>query len=87
MFKKIRSLNMSYKKQGYIYFTCLNYQNLSDQQQREILNLCLKAGGEHYGALFELVTSDIGVRKAASKHYISESTLHRIRNKFYSEWD
>lgn len=87
MFKKLRSIHIPYNTQGLIYFTCLNYKNQPFEIQRKINNLCLEVAGEHYRALFALMTDDTrSVRSVAIEHYISETQLYYYRKKFYENW-
>lgn len=86
MFRKMKGLKLPYKQQGLIYFTCLNYENLDEDTQNKIELLCYECAGEYKKALFELVTTCESVTSISLKYYISESTLYRLRNKFYNEW-
>lgn len=87
MFKKMKSLNMSYNKQGLIYFTCANFDSQPPEVQDKILNLCMKIGKEYYQALFDMMTTGKGVLEISNKYYISESTVFRLKRKFYIEWE
>lgn len=78
---------MPYKKQGLIHFTCLNFCDLPEAERQKIAGLCEQVGGREYAkALFDLMTKDIGVRAAAAKYYCDETTLYRMRNRFYEAW-
>ena len=60
----------------------------SPEVQQKIINLCAQIGGEHYAALFEVMTCpDLSVAAVAMRHYIDESTLYRLRKKFYESWE
>ena len=48
MFRYKKSVPVSYERQGYIYFSSRLYRELTEEQQRKLLNLCLQCGGEHY---------------------------------------
>lgn len=85
-FRLSRRLSVPYEKQGYIYFCCLNYEEVTGQQRRRIDSLCKSVGGEHRRALFEYLTSGSGAQKIADKHYISPATLYRLRQKFFESW-
>lgn len=82
-FRVKKSVPLSYEHQGYIYFTSRLCRELPLEQQRCIQNLCAEAGGEHYQALFEFVTTDAGAAAVCRKHFLSESTLERIVRKYY----
>ena len=86
MFKKMRGLKMPYRKQGLIYFTCLNYNEADEETQNKIELLCYECAKEYKKALFELVTTSASVTHIAQKYYISERTLYRLRERFYNSW-
>jgi len=77
---------MSYKEQGMICFTCLNYPILSAYMRRKIDRLCLEVGQEDAQALFSLVTKDESVTKLSRLHYVSERKLYDLRKAFYEKW-
>lgn len=82
-FKKVRSVRLSYAKQGVIYFTCLNYRNLDRNEQEYIKQLCKDIAGGDYRALMDVMTKGVSVRRAAADAYISEKKLYRWRKEFY----
>ena len=87
MFKKKKSINLPYIKQGLIYFTCMNYNDLPQTMQEKISNLCFFVAGEDYAALFELLTNRYkGLEFIASEHYISERRLSDYRKRFYESF-
>lgn len=86
MFRPKQSLQLSYERQGYIYFTSKNYKALSKEKKQRIDELCLKAGGEYHMALFEYVTTDASVTKICLSHHIDDNTLHRAVNRYYMEF-
>ena len=80
MFKKRRGIRLSYEKQGLICFICLDDPN-QPQQIREKID-----------ALFELLTSQKGVRSIVLRRRIagekiSESRMYDLRKAFYEAWD
>lgn len=87
MFKKLRSVRLPYIRQGLIYFTCINYTIQPEHVKQKILNTCLAAGGEYYGALFDMMTHGKTATAVSTEHYISEATAIRIRKKFYEIWE
>lgn len=87
MFKKMYSLKIPYNKQGLIYFTCVNYSIQPPEIQQKILNTCISAGGEHYKALFDMVTTGKSATQISLKYYISERHVFRLKNKFFKEWE
>ena len=80
MFRYKKSVPVSYERQGYIYFASRLYRELTEEQQRKLLNLCLQCGGEHYRALFEFVTA------VCMKHFLSRSTLERAVRRYYESF-
>ena len=47
VFRFKKSIPVGYDKQGYIYFKSLLYYELPEQEQKKILNCCLRSGGRH----------------------------------------
>lgn len=87
-FKKLRGVNLPYNKQGLIYFTCVNVKEMPENVRRKILNLCIEVTGEHYQALYAMLTDDTkNVHGIALEYYISETQLYHYRKKFYEAWD
>lgn len=87
MFKKRRGINIPYNKQGMIYFTCMNIDDMPEHIQNKIINLCNEVGKEHSEVLYQVVTnSNETIRSLAMKYHISEMSLYRFRKKFYESW-
>lgn len=87
MFKKRRGIHIPYNKQGLIYFTCMNIKDMPEEIQQKILNLCIEVSGEHYQALYEVLTNDSkSVLSVSLEYYISETQLYHYRKKFYEAW-
>jgi hypothetical protein len=82
-FKKAIAGEVDYDTQGYIYFVSRMYKKLPAGRQKKILNLCMRAGGEHYQALFAFVTTGEGAVAVCMKYYISQSTLERMVRRYY----
>lgn len=83
MFRYKKSVPVSYARQGYIYFKSRCYRELPEQEQHALLNLCIEAGGAHYRALFDFLTTDEGADAICLRHNISRSTLERAVRKYY----
>lgn len=83
MFRYKSGINVSYNRQGYIYFTSRRYNELPPEEQQEIISLCLASGGEYYQALFEFVTTDVTATALCLRHHVSKSTLYRCVRKYY----
>lgn len=83
MFRYKSGINVSYNRQGYIYFISRRYKELCPEEQQEIVNLCAESGGEYHQALFEFVTTDVTATALCLRHHISKSTLYRCVRKYY----
>ena len=87
MFKKRRGIKLPYNKQGLIYFSCVNHNDMPDDVKQKIVSLCNDVGKEHAEVLFEVVTnSNKSIRALAMDYHISESQLYYYRRKFYEAW-
>lgn len=87
MFKKRRGIHIPYNKQGLIYFTCVNHNEMPEDIQNKIIDICNNVGGEYAEALYEVVTnSSKSIRALSMEHHISEMSLYRLRKKFYEAW-
>lgn len=87
MFKKRRGIHSPYNKQGLIYFTCMNYDDMPEHIQDKIKNLCQEVGKEHADVLFAVVTdSTKSIRALSMEYHISETQLYYYRKKFYEAW-
>ena len=84
--KKLRGVNVPYKKQLLIRAICLNYNDRPQREREKIDRLCLRCGGEYHEALFRVMTTQDSIVSIAQRYYVSEGTLYRIRKKFYEEW-
>jgi hypothetical protein len=83
MFRYKRSVNVSYERQGYIYFTSRAYHDLGERRQEKLRELCDRCGGEYSEALLEFVTTDEGALAVCMRHHLSQSTLERVVKKYY----
>lgn len=87
MFKKMRGCSLSYERQGYIYFTCKNYNKQPKEVKDKIDRLCKEVGGEYAPTLFRILTTNVSVRRAAIEGYISERRLYDLRVEFFGKWE
>ena len=88
MFKKFRGIRLPYKKQGLIYFTCVNLQDMPCDVKEKIMNLCTEVGGQNYKALYEVVTNDNkSILQISKEYFINEKKLYRMRKEFYERFD
>jgi hypothetical protein len=83
MFRVKRSINVSEKRQGYIYYVSLLYPELPPGKQQKLRELCRRAGGDYADAVLEFVTTDHGAVSVSMKHHISRETLDRAVRKYY----
>lgn len=82
MFKFRKKLNVSYQKQGYIYFTSQNYKKLNEDTKDTIDELCHIAGGEYEKALKRFVTTDVTATAVSIDCYVSKATLYRCVDRY-----
>jgi len=85
-FTRLRSVRKSYAEQGLIFFTCLSYSSQPKNIQEKICRLCQTAGGEYESALFEYLTTSADWLDVTMRYHLSDRTLERCQNKFYSLW-
>lgn len=85
-FKKMRSVNLTYNKQGVIYFALHTYADQSDDVRGKIDALCGIVGKYYYKALFRALTTDEPINRIAREHYISARHLYRLKRDFYNAW-
>ena len=87
MFRKMRGISLPYRVQGLIFFTCQCYDILPPQQRKQIDDTINKVCGDSYPeALKAMLTTPQSVCALAMDHYVSETTLYRLREKFYLEY-
>ena len=88
MFKKRRGIRLSYNKQGLIYFTCMNINDMPENIQQKVLNLCVEVGQQDYKALYELLTNDNkSVLSISHEYFLNEKLLYKMRKEFYEKWE
>lgn len=86
VFKAYAGVKLPYFKQGLIYFTCVNYPDLSEDLKSKINRLCSEIGFNYADALFAVVTTEDSVLRISYDYHVSESVLYRLRRKFYMKW-
>lgn len=87
MFKKRRGIRIPYEKQGLIYFNCVNYNDMPENIQNKITDLCNEVGKEYADVLFKVVTDNKkSIRSLSMEYHISESQLYLYRKRFYEAW-
>lgn len=85
-FRKLPGVCLPEEKQGLIRYTCLNYAGASRRTREKVERLCRTCGGEYEQALFEVMTTRKSITSIALAHYVSETTLYRLRKSFYEAW-
>ena len=86
MFRKLKGVDLSYERQGFVRFTCLTYNDQPQEMKDKILNLCIECAKDKYQALFELMTTQKSAINIAHRHFVSDTILYRLRKKFYLTW-
>ena len=87
VFKKRRGIHIPYNKQGLIYFICVNVKDMPEDVQQKILNLCIEVTGQHYQALYTLLTNDSkNIHGVAMAYNVSETQLYGYRKQFYENF-
>lgn len=84
MFRFKRSVKATYNQQGFIYFYSKRFAELTPVEQKMIKTVCHKAGGEHYNAVLEAVTTERSATAVCMRHNLSESTLERAVRRYYA---
>lgn len=89
MFRKMHGVKVSHDRQGLLFFTCRNYNDLPEETRSRIDALCDSiSGGEraYRAALFDMLTTRDSVVSISMKHAVSQSTLYKLRRRFYEAW-
>ena len=87
IFRQLRGVNLPYREQGLIWFTCVNYDKQRPEVKAKIKRLCQECGGEHSEALFVFLTREnVSPLWIEQTYYVSIKTLYRRRVKFYERW-
>ena len=87
VFRFKKAIPVDYDTQGYIYFLSKRYSQLTPGKKQKVEQICKEAGGEHYHALLEFVTTDAGAVSICTRYYISQSTLERAVRRYYLEFE
>ena len=85
-FKYLRSVQKSYDEQAMIFYTCATYSIQSSATQRKIERTCKRAADGYAEALMEFLTTKADFRYICAKYSLGDSTLDRVRRKFYELW-
>lgn len=84
--KKLRGVNVSRNRQGFIRYACLTYDEQPKRMQNKIDRILRQCGGPYAAALREVMCGEDSITAIALRHYVSESTLYRLRKDFYESW-
>ena len=82
----MRSVRLPYKRQGLIYFICLNFDTQPPDVRERVRLLCREVGGEHSAALLEVLrrgATGALFSEIAKRHFVDETWLYRLRRKVY----
>ena len=87
-FRKLRGVNVPYREQGLIHFTCVNYEKQPKEVQEKIRALCREIGGPDYEeALFAMMTREnVSADWIEQNYYVSDSWMYKKRVMFYEQW-
>ena len=83
MFRYKPGIDVSYERQGYIYFASRLYKDLPEKRRQKIRELCEEHGGEYAAALMEFVTTDRGETGICMQYNLAPSTLQRVVRRYY----
>ena len=86
-FKQLRGVELPEEQQGLIRYTCLNVATRPKRTQEKIQRLCDDVGGAYRAARWEVMCTKKSITAIARTHFLSESTLYRLRKEFYEKWD
>lgn len=87
IFRKLRGVNLPYREQGLIWFTCVNYDRQPKAVKEKIRRLCKQYGGEHEEALFILLTREnVSISWIERNYYVTAPTLYKRRVKLFNGW-
>ena len=88
-FKKIRSIRLSYAKQGQIFFSLLNYRTQPKKLQEKIDRLIVEAAGgeeEYVKALRRWLLFGDRWDTVTAAFVVHPNTLCRMRKYVYEHW-
>ncbi len=87
-FRPIRHIKVPYKRQVWIYATCVNYHSQSRTVRDRIDRLCQEIGRDQdtAAALREWLITDGNAEAIALDHHLSARTLYRRKAQFYKRF-
>jgi len=95
MFRRLLSLRMPEKRQRYIYYTCVNYDELDAGTKGTIRDVCRAVVAEHghaaqeayEKALVEFLVTGEAITDISKRNYVRPETLRVMRNSFYERFN
>lgn len=86
-FHVLKIISISEEQQGLIYYICRCYRDLPQHKRDMLDELYERIGGVNRAALRAVMETDDSFVKICRDHFIaSETTLIRMRTKFYLEF-
>ena len=85
-FRYKKGICVSYRRQGFIYFTMKNLHLLPEAKREKLKRLCDEAAGEHSAALWAYLTTEKGYVAVCREFYLSQETLFRAQKRFYEKF-
>lgn len=88
-FRKIRNINLSYERQGQIFFALANYRSQPPNVREKIDALIQQAakGEECYvAALKAWLTEGKAYERVVAEYFVRGDTLVGMRKKLYESW-
>ncbi len=75
------------KRQGLIYYTCINSDGDAKLQEK-IQKLCDEVGGKHSKALYVFLTNaNVNHNYICMNYDIARNELFRLKIQFYKKWE
>lgn len=86
-FHVLNIASVSQERQGLIFYICRCYPDLPKAKRDKLDELYRRIGGANEAALRAVMETDDSFTKICIEHYIaSETTLKRMRQRFYLEF-
>lgn len=87
LFKKRKFINLSYTKQGLVFFICRNWNILGNTLQNLIIQCCIDAAGETaYKELYRFLRSGIDITEYSFVYDVDHDALKKWVNNFYTSF-
>lgn len=87
IFRKLRGVNIPYRAQGLIWFTCVNLERQPKAVRDRVRRICEEVGGEYADALFCFLTREnVSAAWIERNYYVGHSLLYAKRVKFFERY-